>query len=398
MARRLLELSALRPIAGALALTALIAGAAAADTARSSGEAAAAAPLTTALTAGAPAAAADSAAALLLAPATDDRAWDTWGQETYRLERGESCQFRVTYDQIPVRAWRLVVDGGLIQCDLHILRLKDGSLLYVKRNESRHDVTIPWGKGEEISVALSPGRSGDGVFTVTFLGPPRGRAPASYSYQVNRALEAWSVGKRPAAEKLCEDALAEDPADGVAGVLLAGFVREQRDWDRASGLVTRALATDLPPEMRRLAIALRDEIAQERTPLPEAARRSLEDIDARLAAGQAAQALAACDGLLADGGGLPPEAQGAVLQRRGQALQRLGRSFEAVDAYTMALSHARSAGQQAAIYLLMGKLMSDMGNPAQAIDAFKVARRLGLPPDGDAEAAAALQKLEGGGK
>jgi hypothetical protein len=320
--------------------------------------------------------------------------WDTWGQETYRLERGETYQFRVTYDQIPVRSWRLVVDGDHIQSDLHILRLKDGSQLYVKRNESHHDVTIPWGKGEEISVALSPGRTGTGVFTVTFLGPPRGQAPASYSYKVNRALEAWSVGKRQDAEKLCQDALSEDPNDGVAAVLLAGFLRDQSAWDQASGLTARALATDLPPEMRRLAVALRNEIERARSPLPAAVATQIEALDAQLASGNAADALADCDRLLGDGGDLPEEARGAVLQRRGEALQRLGRPFEAVDALTLALSHARSPGDQAAVYLRMGRLMEAMSNPAQARDAYKVARRLGLPPELDAEAAASLAKLE----
>ena len=68
--------------------------------------------------------------ALLLAGATwppaarADQFWESWGQETYRLEPGESLQFSVAYEDIPVRSWRLVVEGDYILCDLHVLRLR----------------------------------------------------------------------------------------------------------------------------------------------------------------------------------------------------------------------------------------------------------------------------------
>ena len=69
--------------------------------------------------------------------------WTARGQETYLLRGGESVQFRVEYVQIPVRAWRLTVEGDQLLCHVNVLRLADGSLLYQQNNESHHEVRSP---------------------------------------------------------------------------------------------------------------------------------------------------------------------------------------------------------------------------------------------------------------
>ncbi|MHB8080183.1 MAG: tetratricopeptide repeat protein [Candidatus Krumholzibacteriia bacterium] len=281
------------------------------------------------------------------APAAADGELVSWGQESWRLEPGETFQFTVTFAQIPVRAWRLVVEGDHVLSDLLIRRVADGSLLYSDRNESRHDVPIPWGRGESIAVALSPGRSGGGLYTVTFLGPPPEGLPTSFSYRVNRALEAFAAGQRAQARRLCEQALAEDPQDEDATALLAAFRRDDR-----------------------LAVA-----------------------EARLVAGDAAGALARCDSLLAGDQGLPDWAHARLQIWRGEALQALGRPYEALDAYTLGLARSATPRERAEAHLRLGRLFRGLDNPAQAREAFGLARREGLPADLDAEAAQALAEL-----
>ena len=41
-------------------------------------------------------------------------------------------------------------------CDLTVLRVKGEELLYYKTNESRHEVDVPWGIGEELIQAFFP--------------------------------------------------------------------------------------------------------------------------------------------------------------------------------------------------------------------------------------------------
>jgi hypothetical protein len=281
-------------------------------------------------------------------PAPAARPLVSWGQETWRLEPGETFQFTVTFAQIPARAWRLVVEGDHVQSDVLIRRVADGSLFYAARNESRHDVPVPWGRGESIAVALSPGRTGGGLYTVTFLGPPPEALPTSYSYRVNRALEAFEAGDRVRARRLCEQALTEDPQDADATALMAAFRRDDR-----------------------LAVA-----------------------EARLAAGDAAGALARCDSLLAGDLALPDWAHGRLQRCRGEALQALARPFEALDAFTLGLALSTTPRDRAEAHLRLGRLFRVLDNPAQAREAFGLARREGLPPDLDAEAARALAELE----
>ncbi len=319
--------------------------------------------------------------------------WSVRYEETYKLQQRESIQFRVPYSRIPVRSWRLVVESnGNILSDLHVLRLADESLLYFETYESHHAVNIPWGSGEEIAVVLTAGRHG-GLYTITFLGPPAETAPVSYSYRVNRALEAYAVGNRLGAEELCRDALREDPSDGVARVMLAGFLRDRHFYDQATVLLEEAMAGDLPAEMQELAVQLSKELKQLRVPLAPEVEAALATAARQLEEGQAAAAVATCDHLLAEREQLTAEARSRALQCRGQGLHSLGRHFEAVDAYTRALTVTRSRDAQAVIYFHMAQLFVDMDNPNQAEGAFNIAIQYGLPPGLELQAAETLRQL-----
>jgi tetratricopeptide (TPR) repeat protein len=292
-----------------------------------------------------------------------------------------------------VRAWRLVVDSaGHTLSDVTVLRLRNESLLYFETDESHHDVDVPWGRNEEISVVLTAARDG-GLYTVTFLGPPRQNAPASYSYKVNRALEAFATGDGVAAERLCEEALREDSQDAVARVLLAGFLRDRHFYDRAALLIEEALALDLPPDMRNLANQLSEEISRLQTPVEPAIQNELEQIESQLAAGDAAAAVATCDAILSRRESLSAEARSEILQKRGGALHALGRHFEAIDSFTQALTITRSREDQAIIYFRMAQLFLDMDNRAQAEGAFNIALQYGLPPGLEQQALEALRQL-----
>ncbi len=157
-----------------------------------------------------------------------DALWETWESESYTLQARESFQFPVAYDDIQARRWRLVVDGMDINCDLSVLRMADESLVYFETNESLHEVSIPWGEGEELIVVVT-NRNRPGAVVVSFQGPPRDQSHASYSFDVNRALEKYAAGQRLDAEKFCRDALLKDEDDVVAKVLLAGFLRDRQE-------------------------------------------------------------------------------------------------------------------------------------------------------------------------
>ena len=120
---------------------------------------------------------------------------ETWAMEGYALEVKESFQFSVRYEEIPVRRWDLVVDGGGLNCDVSVLRVLGEELVYYETRESRHEISIPWGRDEEIMVVVT-NRDHKGASQVSFVGPPRDDLQTSYSYDVNRALENFTAGKR----------------------------------------------------------------------------------------------------------------------------------------------------------------------------------------------------------
>jgi hypothetical protein len=327
------------------------------------------------------------------APAQEKGApWTEWAAQSYRLQPGESVQFRVAFAEIPVRSWRLQVEGELEQrCDLQVTRVRDAASVHWRQGETRHDVTVPWGRDEELIAVLTA--PAGGVFAVRYLGPPPEAAQAAYSYEVNRALESYAAGRRLEAEGFCEAALARDSGDAVARVLLAGFLRDRHFYERATEMIEAALAGDLPPDMRDLAVTLQEELAQLQAPLPRALREGLDRVGTLLARGDAAEALGLCDALLADHESARPEALSRIQRDRGRALHALGRNFEAVDAYTRALTEARSREAEAVIYYRMGCLFLDMDNLGQAEGAFSIARKYGLPPGLDLQAAEALERI-----
>jgi tetratricopeptide (TPR) repeat protein len=327
------------------------------------------------------------------AVAGNSPAWEAWTSETFSLAPLESFQMRIRFSDIPVRRWKLVVDGGDQRCDLTLLRAAGEELLYFKTAESRHEYSVPWGKDEEILVVLT-NTSNPAAFVVSFFGPPRDQVTAAYSYHVNRALEAYSTGQRLEAEDQCRLALKEDSADGVAKVLFAGFQRDRNFYDNAAALVKEALAGELPAEMRTLAENMQAELVRLQAPLPAAIRKGLAQAESLIDSGRAEEALEVCDKLLNDGKGLDGTSQSRILVIKGQALEVLGRNYEAVDAYTYALSYDRSRDTQAIIHFHMGRLFFSMDNLAQARGALAISLQHGLPSGLDVQARELLQTTE----
>ena len=319
--------------------------------------------------------------------------WESYTSESISLQARQSFQMRVTFDDLPLRSWRLVVDGGDRRCDLSLLRVKGEELLYYKTDESRHEVIIPWGKAEELLIVLT-NRDHPAGFVLTLQGPPRDQALAAYSYHVNRALEAYATGQRLAAEDHCRLALKEDLNDAVAKVLYAGFQRDRQFYENASALVDEALQGELTPEMRTLAETLRAELVKLRAPLPKPVRDGLEKARKLLDGGKPGEVVELCDKLLDSKLELDGPSRSRILVFKGQALERLERNFEAVDAYTNALAHDRGLERQALVYFHMGRLFHGMDNLAQARGALTIALQHGLPSGLDLQARELLQDIE----
>lgn len=319
--------------------------------------------------------------------------WEKWKSESFTLVPWESFQFHVDFQEIPVRSWKLMVNGGDMNCDLSVLRVKGEALLYYKTDQQRHEVIIPWGIGEEVMVVVTC-RSDKGSFAVDILGPPKDQVHAAYSYHVNRALEAYGSGERLRAESECETAIKLNPDDAVAKVLLAGFLRDRHYYSRAEVVVTDALTGDLPENMRNLALDLQDELAELRAPLPPEIAAGCTEAEDLLEAGKGEQAIAVCDGLLEGDLKLDSPSKSRLQMLRGRALDQLDRNFESVDAFTQALHLARSRKNEAVIYFHMGRLYLKMENLKQAQGAYTMALQYGLPSGLNVQAREALKMIE----
>lgn len=319
--------------------------------------------------------------------------WEKRSSESFTLAPRESFQFHVTFDEIPVRSWKLKVDGGDMKCDLSVLRAKGEVLLYFKTDEQRHETIVPWGKGEEVIVVITC-RDEKGSFTVDLLGPPTDQVHAAYSYHVNRALEAYGSGERLRAENECKNAILEDPDDAVAKVLLAGFLRDRHYYSRAEMYVKEALEGELPEDMRSLAEALQKDLVKLMAPLPPEIIAGLAHAEDMMEAGKATEALKVCDGLLAGDTDPGAPAKSRLQMLRGQALDKLDRNFEAVDAFTRALHLARTRDSEAVIYYHMGRLYLKMENLQQAQGAYTMALNFGLPSALDMQARETLKEIE----
>jgi tetratricopeptide (TPR) repeat protein len=322
-----------------------------------------------------------------------DGIWERWKSESFTLVPYESFQFHVDFSEMPVRSWKLKVDGGDMNCDVSVLRVQGEALLYYETNQQRHEVDIPWGIGEEVMVVLTC-RSEKGSFTVDLLGPPKNQAQAAYSYHVNRALEAYGSGERLRAEDECRLAIDQDPSDAVAKVLLAGFLRDRNYYSRAAEIVDEALQGDLPEDMRRLAQDLREDLAELMAPLPPEIAEGCARAEDLIAADRAGEALEVCDGLLSGDLKLDSAAKSRLQMLRGQALDRLDRNFEAIDAFTQALHLAKSRKNEAVIYFHMGRLYMKMDNLQQARGAYTMALNYGLPSGLDVQARETLKLIE----
>jgi len=318
--------------------------------------------------------------------------WTARAQETYLLRGGESVQFRVDYAQIPVRAWRLTVDGDQLRCHVNVLRLADGSLLYQQNGESHHEVRVPWGRGEAVAVTITADLSGGGVFTVKLLGPPPDETRQAYGYVMNRGLEALEDGDHARAAALFEAAAREGEDAAAAELMLAGLAKSRGEAEAAASHLDRALDHRLPPELADVERELRrqlDVVRVHGSPL-------LAGADEMLAAGDTVRAERFCRRALA-----APDATawtGSEAQRRlGRILRARGDRYGALEAYDAAVRAAADRGQKALGVFELARLHLDLANPDQARAALRLARELGLPGDLDREADALLRQLDSEG-
>lgn len=317
--------------------------------------------------------------------------WVAWGAETYTLEAGESVQFHVSFEQIPVRAWRLTVEGGQRLCDVNVLRMSNRSLLYARSDEGLHRVDVPWGEGESIAVTISADLNAGGVFTVKILGPSADSARRAYGFTVNRALEAMDDGENERAESLLNDALKRGEDEGVAALLLAALMKQAGRLEQAAGMLERALRHDLPPDLEPVERTLSQQLSRRRQNLPEALRTA----DALLAAEQWDAARSAVSLWFAE----TPLAtrndwqESEAHRRLGRAQHGGGQLYPALESFQLALRAAENPGQRALAHFQLALLQRDLGNADQFRAALEAARRDGLPPDLDARAASLLASL-----
>jgi tetratricopeptide (TPR) repeat protein len=320
--------------------------------------------------------------------------YETWTSESITLAPRESSQLRVTYDQIQVRNWQLVVDGGDQNCDVNVRRERDQSLVYQKNDQRHHEVLIPWGVGEAVSIVIT-NRQRTGAFVVSLQGPPQDQVHASYSYHVNRALDKFAGGQRLAAESECRRALVADPDDGVAKVLLAGFLRDRHYLGQAAALVEEALAdSSLGVNMQTIALNMRDELVSLRAPLPLAVLRGSEEAESLLIDGRPTEALAVCDKLLGGELELDAPSRGRLTMLRGQALDQLDRDYESLDAFGQALKLSPGKAGEGIVYFHLGRLFLKMENYPQARSAYLAALKIGLPSGLNVQARDALRAIE----
>ncbi len=319
--------------------------------------------------------------------------WTIWSSESYTMYPRESFQLRLGDDQIQARRWMLVVDGAGHNCDLSVLRVKGEELIYYKTDESRHEVSIPWGQGEEIIVMITNRRQ-QATFEVQVQGPPKDQNPAPYSYGVNRALETYAAGQRLRARDMCRAAIHENHDDAVAKVLLAAFLKESHQYGEALGLVREAGQGELPQEMRLLARTLETELEELRAPLPQEVRLPLSRAERALQENEPEAALEHCAQLLAAETELAGRPRARVLILKGRALEALGRNFEAIEAFTQALNFDRGKESQAIAYYYMGSLFLEMGNLEQAESALSIASQNGLPSGLELRAREKLKSID----
>lgn len=317
--------------------------------------------------------------------------WVTRHEEVFRLDPGQSLQFRVDFSDIPVRRWKLTVDGDQRTCDLNVLNLSDGSLLYQKSRESRHSVMIPWGRGESLMVTLTAGLSSGGVFTVKFVGPPRDKARRAYGPRLNRALEAIESGDSRRAEAILHDVARGGEDSGVAALLLAGLLKQRGDLEQAAAMMQYALSQPLPDEL----VDVRRELARQLATVREPRPPELAQADSLLAAGDSLSAVAELKSFLADH---PAPERGTAPCEAWRRLAKIqaarGERVAALQSYDAAVRAAPDPGMRALVTFDLARLQESLHNPVQAVAALREAQRLGLPPDLDREAAETIARLE----
>lgn len=306
--------------------------------------------------------------------------WVPRASEVYNLEPGESMQIRINHDDLPVRSWILSIEGGLLLCDVNILRLTNESLFYQQHDESLHRVRIPWGRDEALVITLTADTRTGGSYTVKFLAPPVDQAERSYGYTLNRALEGLIAGDTARASSMLHDVIAAGGEDaGVGCLLLASVMKNQGEVGKAAGLLDMALARGLPSDLEHVEQVLMEQLSVVRNRLSP----DLIKVDRLLAEGNGREAVYRTDVWLeaAEDRACSRWELCEGYRRLGHGWQLQGDLVRAQDSFDQALRVAVDQGQKALVYYRLGLLQYERGNPDQARRALQAAQDMGLPPD-----------------
>jgi len=316
-------------------------------------------------------------------------------QETYHSQKVdlaayESQQLKVAFADAPARVWTLKVDGGDTHVDVIVERVRAGTILYDMPYLSQHEVRVPWGTDEELLIVLTAGESGASA-TVSYSGPPRSAEIAVFSYGVNRAIEAYSIGQKQEAASLAQKALKDDPGDDEARVVLAQYLFDQQHYERAEAQIERALRNhDLSPTMEEHAQHLKTELSKHLAAAPKDVKNQLEKAESALDDGDAQKAFDIVQEIYVNFDEYDAGVKAQILTIRGRAQVELSHPLVAIDDYVQAVNYAGARSQQALIYFYTAQAYEALGDEGRAKGAYLSARHYGLPAGLDAEAVDAL--------
>jgi tetratricopeptide (TPR) repeat protein len=288
----------------------------------------------------------------LAAAATTDHEpalWPVRFSEIYVIDPRSSTQLRLEPDAFRARRFHLRVHGPR-EFEVVVTRARDGAMLWAERRITRASKLVPWGRDEFGHVSISNPHDRVLEVTVEVATDPREDGLRVYSFFVNRFLEVYGAGDMERAEALLSRALAEDPSDTTATVLL------DRLW-KELGLTQAPVAVTTEAEERR---AWKQIAERQRVNLVTA------EVDSLILAGSGEQAI---EVLKAESGYETDVGLRRIALLRGRALLAQGEFVPALEALYDALDAAPSVGARFEVYpfLIQANLAAGNRRQAQAV-------------------------------
>lgn len=272
--------------------------------------------------------------------------WPVRFSQVYVVDPHSSTQLRLEPDVFRARRFHLRLHG-LREFEVTVTRARDGSLLWAERRITEASKLVPWGADDFGHVSVSNPHDRPLEVTVEVATDPSEDGLRVHSFYVNRFLEVYGDGDMERAETLLSQALAEDPADTTASVLL------HRLW-KELGLTQPPVSVSTEAEERR---AWRQIAERQRLNLLTARVDSLISADASEVA---VDLLARHVNFETDVG----------LRRwrvlRGRALLAQGDFMPALEVLYDALDQAPSVGARFEVYPFLIQANLAAGNRAQA--------------------------------